>query len=109
MSLYPAEAAEPWGRTAAQVATQLEVDVGYWRHARAEQAVAALQRMTAASAGVVRDGRSERVPAAVVSLLVLDKVAKLHFYKNLRNKINNGIAVAAKQLRGTRHRHSAVA
>src|SRR5690606_4793814 len=37
--------------------------LGYVQEARAEQAVAALQRMAAASAGVVRDGRETRVPA----------------------------------------------
>ena len=40
--------------------------LGYVQEARAEQAVAALQRMSAATAGVVRDGREERVPAAEV-------------------------------------------
>ena len=40
--------------------------LGYVQEARAEQAVAALQRMAAATAGVVRDGREERVPAADV-------------------------------------------
>ena len=36
--------------------------LGYVQEARAEQAVAALQRMAAATAAVVRDGREERVP-----------------------------------------------
>ena len=40
--------------------------LGYVQEARAEQAVAALQRMAAATAGVVRDGREERVPAVDV-------------------------------------------
>ena len=40
--------------------------LGYVQEARAEQAVAALQRMAAATAGVVRDGRQQRVPAADV-------------------------------------------
>jgi len=40
--------------------------LGYVQEARAEQAVAALQRMAAATAGVVRDGREERIPAADV-------------------------------------------
>jgi potassium/sodium efflux P-type ATPase len=40
--------------------------LGYVQEARAEQAVAALQRLAAATAGVVRDGRIERVPAAEV-------------------------------------------
>ncbi|HET7856600.1 MAG TPA: cation-translocating P-type ATPase [Gaiellaceae bacterium] len=40
--------------------------LGYVQEARAEHAVAALQRMAAAAAGVVRDGREERVPAVDV-------------------------------------------
>ncbi len=40
--------------------------LGYVQEARAEHAVAALQRMSAATAGVVRDGREERIPAAEV-------------------------------------------
>ena len=40
--------------------------LGYVQEARAEQAVAALQRMVAASATVVRDGREERVAAREV-------------------------------------------
>jgi potassium/sodium efflux P-type ATPase len=38
--------------------------LGYVQQARAEQAVAALQRMAAATAGVIRDGRQERVAAS---------------------------------------------
>ena len=40
--------------------------LGYVQEARAEHAVAALQRMAAATAGVVRDGREERIAAADV-------------------------------------------
>ncbi len=40
--------------------------LGYVQEARAEQAVAALRRMAAASAGVMRDGREIRVPAVDV-------------------------------------------
>ena len=40
--------------------------LGYVQEARAELAVAALQRMAAATAGVVRDGREVRIPAADV-------------------------------------------
>ena len=40
--------------------------LGYAQEARAEQAVAALQRMAAASATVRRDGRQQRIPAADV-------------------------------------------
>ncbi len=38
--------------------------LGYVQEARAEEAVAALQRMTAASAGVLRDGQETRIPSA---------------------------------------------
>jgi magnesium-transporting ATPase (P-type) len=44
----------------------LNAVLGYVQEARAEQAVAALQRMAAATAGVVRDGRELRIPAADV-------------------------------------------
>ncbi len=40
--------------------------LGYVQEARAEQAVAALQRMSAATAGVLRGAREERVPATDV-------------------------------------------
>lgn len=40
--------------------------LGYVQEARAEEAVAALQRMSAATAGVIRDGCEERIPAAEV-------------------------------------------
>ncbi|HEY7603338.1 MAG TPA: cation-translocating P-type ATPase [Gaiellaceae bacterium] len=40
--------------------------LGYVQGARAEQAAAALQRTAAATAGVVRDGREDRIPAAEV-------------------------------------------
>ena len=40
--------------------------LGYVQEARAERAVAALQRMAAATASVVRGGRTERVPAAEI-------------------------------------------
>jgi potassium/sodium efflux P-type ATPase len=44
----------------------LNAVLGYVQEARAEQAVAALQRMAAASAGVLRDGREQEVPATEV-------------------------------------------
>jgi potassium/sodium efflux P-type ATPase len=44
----------------------LNAVLGFVQEARAEQAVAALQRMAAADATVVRDGRDQRVPAADV-------------------------------------------
>jgi len=40
--------------------------LGYAQEARAEQAVAALQRIAAATASVLRDGRPDRIPAAEV-------------------------------------------
>jgi magnesium-transporting ATPase (P-type) len=48
--------------------------LGYVQEAKAEQAVAALQRMAAATAGVMRDGVAQRVPATQIvpgDLLVL--------------------------------------
>jgi len=44
----------------------LNAVLGYVQEARAEQAVAALQRMAAASAGVLRDGQEQEVPATEV-------------------------------------------
>jgi potassium/sodium efflux P-type ATPase len=44
----------------------LNAVLGYVQEARAEQAVAALRRMAAATAGVMRDGREERVAAVDV-------------------------------------------
>ena len=44
----------------------LNAVLGHVQEARAEQAVAALQRMAAATAGVVRDGRELRIPAEEV-------------------------------------------
>ena len=44
----------------------LNAVLGYVQEARAEQAVAALQSMTASTAGVVRNGREERVASADV-------------------------------------------
>ncbi len=43
------------------VIIMLNAVLGYVQESRAEQAVAALQRMAAATAGVVRDGREERI------------------------------------------------
>ena len=40
--------------------------LGFVQEARAEQAVAALQRMAAATAGVRRDGREQRIPTTEV-------------------------------------------
>jgi P-type Ca2+ transporter type 2C len=54
----------PFEAIVISVIVVLNAVLGYVQEARAEQAVAALQRMTAATAGVVRGGREERVPAA---------------------------------------------
>jgi P-type Ca2+ transporter type 2C len=61
-----AEGAEgvPYEALVIAVIVVLNAVLGYVQEARAEHAVAALQRMTAAAAGVVRDGREQRVPAA---------------------------------------------
>ncbi|MCD6726587.1 MAG: cation-translocating P-type ATPase [Solirubrobacteraceae bacterium] len=53
----------PWDAIVIAVIIVLNGVLGYAQEARAEQAVAALQRMAVASAGVVRDGREQRVPA----------------------------------------------
>jgi potassium/sodium efflux P-type ATPase len=42
----------------------LNAVLGYVQEARAEQAVAALQRMTVSTASVLRDGRDQRVPSS---------------------------------------------
>jgi len=41
--------------------------LGYVQEARAEHAVAALQRMAAATSAVLRDGQEQRIPAAACS------------------------------------------
>ena len=56
----------PFEAIVISVIVVLNAVLGYVQEARAEQAVAALQRMAAATAGVVRDGREERIAAAEV-------------------------------------------
>lgn len=56
----------PWDAIVIAVIVVLNGVLGYVQEARAQQAVAALQRMAVASAGVVRDGRERRVPAPEV-------------------------------------------
>jgi len=56
----------PFEVVAISVIVVLNALMGYLQEARADKAVAALQRMTAAMATVVRDGREERVAAADV-------------------------------------------
>ena len=54
----------PFEAIVISVIVVLNAVLGYVQEARAERAVAALQRMTAATAGVVRGGREGRVAAA---------------------------------------------
>lgn len=63
-----AEGAEgvPYEALVIAVIVVLNGVLGYVQEARAEQAVAALQRMAAATVGVVRDGREEHIEAAAV-------------------------------------------
>jgi Ca2+-transporting ATPase len=63
-----AEGAEgvPYEALVIAVIVVLNAVLGYVQEARAEQAVAALQRMAAATASVVRDGREDRIAAAGV-------------------------------------------
>ncbi|WP_445150712.1 cation-translocating P-type ATPase [Baekduia sp. Peel2402] len=56
----------PWDAIVIAVIVVLNGILGYVQEARAQQAVAALQRMAVASAGVIRDGREQRVPAPEV-------------------------------------------
>ena len=51
----------PYEAVVIAVIVVLNAILGYVQEARAEQAVAALRRMAAATAGVVRDGREERI------------------------------------------------
>ena len=72
------EGAEGWPVDALVIAVIVVANavLGYVQQARAEHAVEALQRLTAATATVVRDGRPQRVPAADVvvgDLLVLEE------------------------------------
>jgi potassium/sodium efflux P-type ATPase len=56
----------PWDAVVIVVIIVANAVLGYVQEARAEEAVAALQRMAAASAGVVRGGRERRVPVTDV-------------------------------------------
>jgi potassium/sodium efflux P-type ATPase len=61
---WVAEGAEgfPYEAVVIAVIVLLNAVLGYVQEARAEQAVAALRRLAAATAGVVREGREERIP-----------------------------------------------
>ena len=65
---WAAEGADgvPYEAVVIAVIVVLNGVLGYVQEARAEQAVAALQRMAAAAATVVRDGREERIAATDV-------------------------------------------
>jgi potassium/sodium efflux P-type ATPase len=65
---WVAEGAEgfPYEAVVIAVIVALNAVLGYVQEARAEQAVAALRRMAAATAGVVRDGREERIAVAEI-------------------------------------------
>jgi Ca2+-transporting ATPase len=64
--LYERDAPWPYEAMAICAVVLLNAILGYIQQARAEQAVAALRRMSAAHASVVRDGTRRRVPAAEV-------------------------------------------
>ncbi len=62
--LYERDAALPYEALAIAAVVLLNALLGYIQEARAESAVAALSRMAAAQARVVRDGEQRSVPAA---------------------------------------------
>jgi magnesium-transporting ATPase (P-type) len=68
IAAWAAEGADgvPYEAIVIAVIVLLNGVLGFVQEARAEQAVAALQRMAAATATVVRDGRTQRIPAAEV-------------------------------------------
>jgi magnesium-transporting ATPase (P-type) len=65
---WAAEGAEGWPIDAIVIAliVMLNAGLGYVQQARAEEAVAALRRMTAVTAAVVRDGQQVRIPASEI-------------------------------------------
>ena len=64
--LLERESALPYEAIAILAVVLLNALLGYVQEARAEQAVAALRRMSAAHASLVRDGTRQRAPAAEV-------------------------------------------
>jgi Ca2+-transporting ATPase len=62
--LYERESALPYEAIAICAVVVLNAVMGYVQEARAESAVAALRRMTASMAQVVRDGERQHIPAA---------------------------------------------
>ncbi|MGE5768278.1 MAG: cation-translocating P-type ATPase, partial [Bacteroidota bacterium] len=61
--LYEGETALPYEAIAIFAIVLLNAIIGYLQQARAEQAVAALRRMSAAQARIVRDGARQSIPA----------------------------------------------
>jgi magnesium-transporting ATPase (P-type) len=68
LGAWAAEGADdvPFDAIVIAVIVLLNGVLGYVQEARAEEAVAALQRMAVATATVVRDGREERIPATAI-------------------------------------------
>jgi Ca2+-transporting ATPase len=64
--LYERDSALPYEAIAIFAVVLLNAVMGYIQQSRAEQAVAALRRMSAAHANVVRDGERQSIPAAEV-------------------------------------------
>ncbi|MGH9939251.1 MAG: cation-translocating P-type ATPase [Blastocatellia bacterium] len=64
--LYERESALPYEAIAIFAVVLLNAIMGYIQESRAESAVAALRRMSAAQAHVIRDGERQSVPAAEV-------------------------------------------
>lgn len=62
--LYERESALPYGALAIFAIMLLNAIMGYVQQARGEQALAALRRMSAARANVVRDSARQGIPAA---------------------------------------------
>ncbi len=78
MAAWIADGADgiPYEAVVIAVIVLLNGVLGFVQEARAEQAVAALQRMAAATAHVLRDGRPQRIPAADVvpgDVLILEE------------------------------------
>ena len=67
-ALWALERDTPWPYEASAILAIviLNAVIGYLQQARAEQAVAALRRMSAAHATVVRDARRQRIPASEI-------------------------------------------
>lgn len=66
----------PYEAVVILVIVVLNAVLGYVQETRAEQAVAALQRMASPSAGVLRDGRDQRIPTSEIvpgDILVLSE------------------------------------